>query len=103
MRDLIFADLGESIPANNVTFRTDALTSDQENFNIYEVRGLDNVPWAQQKKARLLGIPTKGIYTRSQMIAIAANYQLNLVSQNTDGSNAVTIVTATNDSDTHSW
>jgi len=103
MRDFIFADLGESIPANNVLFRTDAIGAAQEFFQIYEVRGLDNVPWSKQKKAKLLGVPTKGRYTRQQFIDIAAQFQLNLVSQDTNGGNAVTLVTATNDSDTVSW
>lgn len=103
MRDFIFADLHESVPANNVIFRTDAISATQEFFNIYEVRGLSNVPWAQQKKAKLLGIPSKGRYTRQQFIDIAAAFWLNLTSQATDGSGSVTLVTATNDSDTVSW
>lgn len=103
MRDFIFADLKESVPANNVTFRTDAVDSKQEFFQIYEVRGLNNVPWKQQKKAKLLGVPSKGRYSRQQFIDIAAAFWLNLVSQNTDGSNAVTLVTAVDDSDTQSW
>lgn len=105
MRDFIFADLKESIPANNVTFRTDAIDANQQFFTIFEVRGLDNVPWAQQKKARLLAVgknKTK-LVSKQELIDIAALYWLNLVSQDTNGSNAVTLVTAVDDSDTHSW
>lgn len=102
MRDFVFADLGESIPANNVTFRTDAIGSSQEFFTIFEVRGLDNVPWAKQKKAKLLGF-TKTQTSRQALIAVAAALSLNLVSQETNGSGAVTLVTALSDSDTSSW
>lgn len=102
MRDFIFADLGESVPANNVIFRTDAMTSSSENFTVHQITGLDDVTWDQQKKAALLAIGKKQT-TRQTLINYAALYSLNLISQKTDGSNAVTLVTATNDSDTESW
>jgi len=102
MRDFIFADLGESIPANNVIVRTDALAASTENFTVHQISGLDDVEWAQQKKAALLAIQKRET-TRQTLIDLASLYSLNLISQNTDGSDAVTLATATNDSDSESW
>jgi|JI9StandDraft_2_1071091.scaffolds.fasta_scaffold01928_14 hypothetical protein len=102
MRDFIFADLGESIPANNVTFRTDALNRDSEFFTVLQVTGLNNVVWSDQKKAALLAFGKRET-SRQELIAVASLLSLNLISQNANGSDAVTIVTATNDSDTESW
>lgn len=103
MRDFIFADLGESIPANNVVFRTDALNRDSENITIMQVTGIGNIAWSKQKKAALMQFRNGQKTTRSALIAIAGQLSLNLISQNANGSDAVTLVTATNDSDTTSW
>lgn len=102
MRDFIFADLGESIPANNVTFRTDALNSNSEFFTVLQVTGLNNVAWSDQKKAALLAFGKRET-SRQELIAVASLLSLNLISQNANGSDSVTLVTATNDSDTESW
>lgn len=98
MKDFIFRDVADS--RSMVVFRTDLINGD--NFTIHTIDGLDTITENQTKKKALLQF-LKVTTTKQDLIAFALEWELDLVVQESDGSESVTLVDDDSDSDAGSW
>lgn len=104
MKDFIFSDPSET--TTTVIFRTDLIGSN-DHFNIMRITGLDIAdikPWQNKKRALLAQLWKRGTYSsKGDFITFAIAQGLNLVVQDSNGDNAVTLVAYLSDFGASSW
>jgi len=103
--DFIITDPSESTA--RVELRTDLSIGSNSNFTIMQRKGLGEgavQPWMNKKRAALAAFPHRGLYTNKQtIIAFCTLWGLNLVQQDANGDNQVTLVSYLSDAGASSW
>ena len=100
MKDFIFSDPSES--DSKVIYRTDLIGSNQ-NFTVHQITGLEDANRHRQVKVALLKAFGKQKYSKQQFITFAQAHDLDLVMQDTDGSNSEILVDYNSDWASDSW